>query len=113
MTLSGLFHGMTGFFAVTGTYYTCHLGFYSGMGWNALAAALIAGGQSFGVFPAALLIGYLTTAAERSLLVGGFSADATGIIQAAVFLFISVGSVSVYRRHGKARLFRFNRERKV
>ncbi len=89
MTVSGAFHGMTGFFAVTGTYFTCHAGFYSGMGWNALAAALIAKKNPQAVFPAALVLSYLTTASDRAVLTSGFSFDSASLIQAAVFLFIS------------------------
>ncbi|MFQ3547636.1 MAG: ABC transporter permease, partial [Termitinemataceae bacterium] len=38
---SGALHGLTGFFAVSGTYGLCHQGFPGGLGWSAIAVALI------------------------------------------------------------------------
>lgn len=89
LTLSGMLHGLTGFFAVTGTYYTCHTGFYSGMGWNALSIALIAQSNPFFILPAALLVSFLITASDKVILSSSMNFDMTSLIQGAIFLVIS------------------------
>ncbi len=90
MFISAGCHGITGFFAVTGTYFTCHSGFYSGMGWNALSVALMAGNNPIFVLPSALIMSYMLVAADQSVLLNGGSFDTANIIQAAVLVAISV-----------------------
>nr|WP_255949306.1 ABC transporter permease [Brucepastera parasyntrophica] len=97
MTLSGLFHGLTGFFAVTGTWYTCHQGFSAGMGWAALAIALIAKKNLLAVIPAAFLYTWFETASETAMLSTQFSFDAASLIQAFIFLFITMQIVPFLR----------------
>jgi riboflavin transport system permease protein len=100
MTVSGLFHGLAGFFAITGTWFTCHQGITSGMGWSALAVALIARANPAAVIPAALLYAWLETASDAALLssVSGF--DTTSIVQAVIFLVISARFLpGIRRRH--------------
>lgn len=89
LLLSGAFHGLAGFFAVWGTYYTCHSGFYSGMGWTALSVALIAKTNPIGVIPAALLLSWIFTAVDRSAIMYSFSFDIESIIQGTILFFIS------------------------
>lgn len=89
MILSGCCHGLTGFFAVWGTYYTCHSGFYAGMGWNALSCALIARSNPLAVIPAAFLLSWIFTAVDRASMVNLFSFDMEGLIQGAMLFFIS------------------------
>ena len=89
MFISAGCHGMSGFFAVTGTYFTCHSGFYSGMGWNALSVALMAGANPLLVIPSALVMSYMLVAADQSVLMSGGSFDAANLIQAAVLIAIS------------------------
>lgn len=93
--LKGMFvsagcHGITGFFAVTGTYFTCHSGFYSGMGWNALSVALMAGNNPMLVLPSAFIMSYMLIAADQSVLLNGGSFDTANLIQAAILIAISV-----------------------
>lgn len=89
MCFSGAFHGLTGFFAIWGTYYTCHSGFYNGMGWNALSCALIARSNPLAVMPASLLLAWIFTAADRAAMVNGFAFDMESLIQGAILFFIS------------------------
>jgi simple sugar transport system permease protein len=89
MTVSGALHGLAGFFAVTGTWYACLEGFSSGMGWSALAIALIAGQNVLAVIPAAVLYAWLETASDAAVLSTGFSFDSTSLMQAVIFLVIS------------------------
>lgn len=101
LLFSGAFHGMTGFFAVTGTYFACQNGFYSGMGWNALTVALIAQGSSELLLPAALILSWLFTASDSVVLTGNIAGDMTSIIQAVVLLTITIRFATERRRARK------------
>lgn len=90
LLLSGAFHGMTGFFAVTGTYFACQNGFYSGMGWNALTVALIAQNAPELLLPVSLILAWLFTASDSLVLTGNIAGDMTSIIQAVVMLTITI-----------------------
>jgi simple sugar transport system permease protein len=59
MAASGALGGLAGFFAVAGTYGVCHLEFSGGLGWNAIAVALIARNRPLALIPAALIYGWL------------------------------------------------------
>lgn len=103
LCFSGCCHGMCGFFAVWGTYYTCHSGFYSGMGWNALSCALIAQSHPAAVIPSALLLSWIFTASSRASMVQSFSFDMAGLIQGAVLFCISARFAVLWHR-GKRKL---------
>lgn len=90
MLLSGSLHGLCGFFAVTGTHFTCHSGFYSGFGWNALTAALIAGKNPLMLIPSVLVLSFIYTGCEKTVLTGSMNPDMTFIIQAVILLFVTV-----------------------
>lgn len=90
LSISGALHALTGFFAVAGTYYTCHKGFYSGMGWNALSAALIAQSNPLAIIPVSLVLSWLYTSADRVALTQGFGFDISGIIQGVVLFSIAI-----------------------
>lgn len=96
---SGALHGLTGFFAVTGAYYTCHNGFYSGMGWNALTVALIAARKPVFLAPSALLLAYLFTASNKATLSGTLNFDLPGILQGIILFFITAQIISTRRRN--------------
>lgn len=87
--LSGGLHGLTGAAAILGTYFTCHQGFYSGMGWNAFSAALIAGANPLALIPSSFLMGFMTTYANRYALFHNFGFDISSLIQAAILFIIA------------------------
>lgn len=89
MSLSGALHGAAGFAAVAGTWYRCHQGFSAGMGWSALAIALMAKSDPLAVIPAAFLLAWLQSASSAALLSTRLGFDATALIQAAIFLVVS------------------------
>ncbi len=89
MTLSGALHGATGFVAVAGTWYRCHQGFSAGMGWSALAVALMAKSEPLAVIPAAFLLAWLQSASAAAMLSTRLGFDATSLIQAVIFLVVS------------------------
>ena len=86
---SGALHGLAGAAAISGTYFTCHQGFYSGMGWNALSAALIAGANPLALIPASFLMGFMTTYANRYALFHNFGFDMSSLIQAVILFLIA------------------------
>ena len=89
MTASGAFHGLAGFFSVVGTAYVCHQGHSGGLGWSALAVALMARSGFAFVIPAAILFAWLESASDSALLSTRFSFDSTSIVQAVLLLAIS------------------------
>ncbi len=98
MTASGSLHALAGYFAVTGTWYRCHEGFSEGMGWSALAVALVARKNPLVVIPAALAFSWLETASDAAVLSAAIPFEATPILQAIVFLVISAQYLPSRRR---------------
>ena len=90
LSISGAMHALTGFFAVTGTYFTCHKGFYTSMGWNALSASLIVSSNSLALIPVSLVLSWLYTSATRVGLTQGFNFDISGIVQGVVLFTIAI-----------------------
>ena len=87
--LSGGLHGLCGALAICGTYFTCHSGFYTGMGWNAFSAALIAGSNPLLLIPSSLFMGFITTYSNRYALYHNFGFDISSLIQAVILFIIS------------------------
>ena len=87
--ISGGLHGLCGATAVLGTYFTCHSGFYSGMGWNSFSAALIAGANPLLLIPSSLFMGFITTYSNKFALYNNFGFDISSLIQAVILFVIS------------------------
>ncbi len=94
VTVSGFLHGLAGFFCVIGTYFTCHSGFYSGFGWNALSVALISKKNPLFIIPAAIILAALSTGASQFSLMHNFGFDMGSMLQG-VILFLIVLSPDV------------------
>jgi len=90
MTASGSLSALAGFFAVAGTYGRCHAGFSDGLGWSAIAVALIAKNRPLAIIPSALVYGWLKSGSDSALLGTGLNLETTAFIQAAVLLFATV-----------------------
>jgi simple sugar transport system permease protein len=106
MGVSGGLNGLTGFFAVAGTYGLCHQGFSGGLGWNAIAVALIARNRPLALIPAALVFGYLKAGSDSALLSRGLSFETTSFIQAAALILATIhfsAPLVLGRRAGKPR----------
>ena len=95
--VSGAMHGLCGAFAVVGTYFTCHQGFYSGMGWSAFSTALLAAANPLLMVPSALFLGFITTYANRYALYNNVGFDISSLIQAGILLVVSF---SVFKTQG-------------
>lgn len=95
--ISGALHGLCGAAAILGTYFTCHQGFYAGMGWNAFSAALIAGANPLLLISSSLLMGFITTYSNKYALYHNFGFDMSGLLQAGILFVIAFRPV-VFRR---------------
>ena len=102
MALSGGLGGLAGFFSGI-----CHLGFSGGLGWNALAAALIARGNPPALIPAVFVLGWLKAGSDAALLSQGIGLESAAFIQAAVLLLATVrftGPLALLRGTGGRRV---------
>ena len=90
MSTAGALGGLTGFFAVAGTYGRCHLGFPGGLGWSSIAVALIARNRPLALIPAALVYGALKAGSDAALLATGLNFETAAFIQAVVLLLATV-----------------------
>jgi simple sugar transport system permease protein len=101
MAVSGALSALAGFFAVAGTYGRCHAGFTGGLGWSAIAVALIAGNKPLALLPAALVYGWLKSGSDSALLAAGLNLETSSFIQAAILLFATVRFGIPAMRRGK------------
>ena len=98
--VSGAMHGLCGAFAVAGTYFTCHQGFYAGIGWSSFSTALLAGANPVFMIPSSLFLGFITTYANRYALYHNVGFDISSLIQSCILLAVSF---SVFKTHGHGR----------
>ncbi|QTQ13572.1 ABC transporter permease [Treponema parvum] len=98
LAASGAMHGLAGAIAVCGTYFTCHSGFYAGMGWNALSCALIAQSEPLLLIPASLILSWLYTSSGRVALMQEIQFDISSLIQGIILFCISFNYVARSRR---------------
>jgi simple sugar transport system permease protein len=102
MFLSGAFYGLAGGLAVFGTYYGTVREFSSGLGWNGLAAALIARFYPPAVIPASLFFAWIASGARIAMQNAGITFEVASIAQSVVFfLATSVTLRNVFRRRGE------------
>ncbi len=105
MLISGALHGLAGFFAVTGTYYTCHEGFYAGLGWNGLSCALLSRTNPLLVMPVSVFLSLVYTLADKIVLTHNFGFDVSVLLQGIVLLITAfslvVGGKISFIRGGK------------
>ena len=87
---SGALHSLAGAVAVCGTYFTCHTGFYSGMGWNALSVAMLARTKSAAIIPFSVFMAALMTYSGKIALYSNLDFDINSLIQAVILFIISI-----------------------
>ena len=110
MAISGGFFGLTGYFAMAGTYGVCHIGFSGGIGWSAIAVALVAlkfAGRNYVFEAPALILSALFFAALQKgsdiiVMQTSVKIESTSLIQALVLVF---ATVNLYKRRKPKRLF--------
>ena len=89
MSLSGALAGLAGSFLVVGTVGTLSLDLSGGIGFTAIALALLAGLRPSGVVAAALLFGALTSGGKLMGIQSGIPFDLLVFIMALVIMFVA------------------------
>jgi len=89
MGISGALAGLAGAVQVLGVSNVLTPSLSSGVAFDAIAVALLAGSNPYGVLPAALLFGALKSGASFMQLETQVSADLISVVQAAVIVFVA------------------------
>jgi ABC-type uncharacterized transport system permease subunit len=89
MTASGALHGLTGGLMVLGTYHAAISGFSFGVGWNAIAVALVARLHPLAAIGSALVFSFLSAGAQSAMLQSPFTFELGAIIQAVILLLVT------------------------
>ncbi|MCL2879863.1 MAG: ABC transporter permease [Treponema sp.] len=101
MFISGALYGMAGGLAVTGTYYGTVKDFSDGLGWNGLAAALIARFYPPALIPASLFFAWIGSGAKIAMQNSEMTFESAFIVQALVFFLATspiLGSLFKHRK---------------
>lgn len=85
MFLSGSLYGLAGALAVFGTYYGTVREFSAGLGWNGLAAALVAGFYPPALIPASLFFAWIASGARVAMQHSDITFEVASIVQAVIF----------------------------
>ncbi|MDR1617645.1 MAG: ABC transporter permease [Treponema sp.] len=89
MGISGMFYGLAGGLAVFGTYYGTVKEFSSGMGWNGLAVALIAGSNPWAVIPSAIFFVWTESGARIAMQFSDVTFELSSIVRSVVFFLVT------------------------
>lgn len=98
MALSGALHGLAGGLMIAGTYHAAISGFTGGIGWNAIAVALVGRLHPVGALAAALLFGYLDAGSKAAMLHTDFTFELGTIIQGTILLLVTATAFARSRR---------------
>lgn len=93
MALSGALHGLTGGLMIAGTYHAAISGFTGGIGFNAIAVALVGRLHPLGAIASALVFAYLDAGAKASMLHTDFTFELGTIIQGVILLLVTASVV--------------------
>ncbi|WP_129672234.1 ABC transporter permease [Candidatus Chloroploca sp. Khr17] len=93
MVLSGSLAGLAGAGEVMGVRYAVSTDFISGVGFDAIAVALLARSNPIGILFSGLLWGALLTGARLMQVRAGISIDVIRIIQALIIMFIAADQI--------------------
>jgi simple sugar transport system permease protein len=86
MWLSGAFYGLAGGLAVYGAYHATIKEFSSGMGWNGLAAAIIARFRPALLIPSAIFFAWIGAGARLAMQFSDVTLELASVVQGAVLL---------------------------
>lgn len=89
LTFSGMLHGAAGILLVVSSHYSVTYGMHSGLGWNGLSSALIAGNNPLMVILSSLLYAYLDSGASYATVASDVTIELSTIIKSILFFVIS------------------------
>ncbi len=89
MTLSGMLHGAAGILLVLGSYHCVILDFHTGLGWNGLSSALLAGNNPLFTILTSLFYSYLDAGARFATITSDVTLELSTIIKSIIFFIIS------------------------
>jgi len=92
MFLSGALYGLAGGLCVFGTYYGTVKEFSSGLGWNGLAAALVAGFSPPAIIPAGVFFAWISSGARLAMQNSDVTFEIASIVQSVIF-FLATSTV--------------------
>jgi riboflavin transport system permease protein len=104
MAMSGALAGIAGSFLVLGQAGRAIKGMTGGIGWNGLAAALIAGSDGIGALPVALFFSWFDSGSRQAAMLVDLSPDFSSILKAAALFLITAKLAGIEPR----RAWRFN-----
>jgi simple sugar transport system permease protein len=93
MAISGGLVGIAGAGEVMGVRYALSADYYSGLGFDAIAVALLARSNPIGILFAGLLWGGLLTGARLMQVRAGLSIDVIKIVQALIIMFVAADQI--------------------
>lgn len=73
-----------------GTYYTCHSGFYAGLGWSGLSAAMLGGANPVFVIPSSLFLAAVSTFTSNFAIHHNVGFDLAALIQSIIMFIVSI-----------------------
>ena len=85
MFFSGALYGLAGGLMVFGAYYGTIKEFSAGLGWNGLAAALIAGFNPPALIPASLFLAWISSGAKIAMQNSDITFEVASIVQSVIF----------------------------
>jgi simple sugar transport system permease protein len=101
MFISGALYGLAGGLAVFGTYYATVREFSAGLGWNALAAALIARFYPPAVIPASLFFAWIGSGARIAMQNSDLTFEVASIVQSVIFFLATSAALrKAFRKRG-------------
>ena len=98
MAASGGLHALAGGLMVAGSKYAAVQGMTSGLGWNGIAVALIAGSNPLYLLPAAAIFAFIEAGTKSVMTYSNFNFEFTAIIQATVFFLVTASKIGGLRR---------------
>ena len=96
LAVSGLLAGLAGAVEVTGLYYRHDLSYSAGIGFDAIAIALLGRNEPLGVVLAAFLFGAMRSGASRMQFVAQIPVDIISVVQAFILLFVAADAIIRY-----------------